>query len=119
MCRLLLAVEIREIKSCPPDTWCSFAATDEVEAGGVDNTGLPPPGEIQLQRHLEEHEGRVDAVLVQLQHVAQRGQPSLGCRGSKTWKQAFTSDLHVYMYSYTRTCKSSLIPSLQCQLFFA
>ena len=80
----LLAVEDGELKSCSTDTRCSFASTDEVEAGGIDNAGLAPPGEIELQRHLEEHEGRVDAVLVQLQHVAQRGQPSLSCRVKKT-----------------------------------
>ena len=102
----LLAVEDRELKSCSTDTRCSFASTDEVEAGGVDNAGLPPPGEIELQRHLKEHEGRVDAVLVQLQHVAQRGQPSLSCRVAK---QVFTCLTCVLIHQNTQIYTCSIV----------
>ena len=73
-------MQAMEIRAVPVVTWCSLASTDEVEAGRVDNAGLPSPGEIQLQRHLEEHEGGVDAVLVQFQQVAQGNQPPLSCK---------------------------------------
>ena len=72
-----------ENKVVVKDTWRSLAPADEVEASCIYDAGLASPCQVQLQRHLEEHEGRVNAVLIQLQHVAQLSQPSLGCTGRK------------------------------------
>jgi len=70
-----------ENKVVVKDTWCPLAPADKVEASCIYDAGLASPCQVQLQRHLEEHEGRVNAVLIQLQHVAQLSQPSLGCTG--------------------------------------
>lgn len=62
------------------DTRSAFAPTDEVEAGSVNDTGLAASCQVELQGHFEEHEGRVDVMLVQLEHVSQVGEPLLGWR---------------------------------------
>ena len=61
------------------DTWCALTPADQIEASCVNDTGLATPCQVHLQCHLEEHEGRVNAVLVQFQHVPQLSQPPLGC----------------------------------------
>ena len=59
------------------DTRSAFTSTDKVETGGVYDTGLASPCEIPVECHLEEHEGRVNAVVVELEHIAQSGEPFL------------------------------------------
>ena len=60
------------------DTWSALAATDQVETGSVHDAGLATPREVPTEGHLEEHEGRVDAVVVELEQVSQIGESLLG-----------------------------------------
>ena len=60
------------------DTRCAFTSAHEVEAGSVDDARLSPPRQIAIEGHLEEHEGRVDAVVVEFEEVTQVGEPLLG-----------------------------------------
>ena len=48
------------------DTRGAFTATHQIEARSVNDAGLAATSEIQVKGHLEKHEGRVNAVLVQL-----------------------------------------------------
>lgn len=53
------------------DTGGALRATDEVQAGGDDVGHLASARQVLADHHLEEVEGRVQAVLVQLQLAAQ------------------------------------------------
>lgn len=53
------------------DTRCAFCATHKVEAGGDDVLHLAPSCQVLADDHLKEVEGRVQAVLIELQLAAQ------------------------------------------------
>lgn len=53
------------------DTGGAFSTAHQVEAGGDDVGQLAPTGQVLAHSHLEEVEGGVQAVLVQLQLVPQ------------------------------------------------
>ena len=66
---------------CCEDTWCSLAPADQVQAGCVHDARLATARQVELVSHAEEHEGRVDAVLVELEHGAQLGESAPRCKG--------------------------------------
>lgn len=62
---LFFSSQWREINR--KDTWRSLSATHQVDASGDDMGGFTAPGQVFVQRHLVEVEGRVQTVLVHLQ----------------------------------------------------
>ena len=63
------------------DTWSALTATDEVETGCVNDAGLASTSEVAVKRHLEEHEGRVNAVMVESEQVPEIGESPFGWEG--------------------------------------
>lgn len=55
----------------PKDTWRAFRAADQVETGSDHVRHLAAAGQVLAHGHLEEVEGCVEAVLVQLQLAPQ------------------------------------------------
>lgn len=53
------------------DTRRPLCSADEVEAGSNNVTHLPPPSQLFAHRHFKEVEGCIQAMLIQLQLVAQ------------------------------------------------
>ena len=65
------------------DTWSALTATDEVETGRVNDAGFASASEVAIERHLEEHEGRVNAVMVESEQVPEIGESPFGWEGGR------------------------------------
>lgn len=68
------------------DTWCPLGATHQVEARSDDVLRLASSCQVFTDDHLEEVEGRVQTVLVQLQLTTQLLDLTL------TWRHTHTPD---------------------------
>ena len=65
------------------DTWSALAPTDQVKTSRIDDAGLATSGQVQLESHLEEHEGRLNTVLVQFEQVSEVAQSFLSYTNSE------------------------------------
>lgn len=77
------------------DTRSALTPTDEVETGSVYDTGLATACQVEVESHLEEHEGRVNAVVVELEQVPEIREPLLSWAQGKATISYCKEAMHV------------------------